>query len=100
MNDQFGSVVPDDLVVLDLDPQEMSNEELLKIDRIDWYRPDLDAHPGFGNLVLVSYKALAKCINGLFDGTDPKDCGLKSISAVEYIAGILHRWEPDYFYHA
>ena len=100
MNDQYGNSVPDDLVVLDFAPKELSSEELVKIDAIDWYRPDLDAHPGFKNMILVSYCMLAKCIVGTFDGTDPQDCGLESISAVDYIESVLHRWGSDGFYHA
>lgn len=91
--------MPDDLVVLDQKPVELSAAELAKIDRIDWYQPDRDLHPRYGSLLLVSYKQLAKCIDGGFDGTDPVDCGL-DLKGVELIESVLHRWEDGGFYHA
>jgi hypothetical protein len=95
MRDQYGDRVPNDLVVLDLEVKNLSKSELDRIDRIAWYEP-VDNN----KVVLVSEVALEKCIDGLFDATEPKDIGLK-VGRVMGIAHILHRWnEHDGFYHA
>lgn len=98
--DQDGRVAPTDLVVLDFEPAELSAQELRAIDALDWYRPAIEEHPRFATVLLVSFEALARCVNGLFDGTTPDVIGLSELSGVERIMPVLHRWGARGFYHA
>ena len=100
MKDQYNKDVPDDLVVLDLKPSELAEAEIEKIDRINWYEPNRDVHPGFQNIILVSYAALSECLYGAIDGTEPSDVGIGILKAVDYIDRPLHRLEHNSFYHA
>ena len=97
MKDQYDQDIPGDLVVLDQKPAELSEAELCCIDRLEWYRP-----ANYPFLILVSYGALCQCIEGVFDETDPADCGVDgALGPIERIADCLHRWSAeDGFYHA
>lgn len=90
MRDQYGNEVPDDLVVLDLEPSELLSCELKKVGLADWYKVD--------GVILVSYRA----VDGLTE-TDPVDAGIELNQSTEilYINQVLHRWNgSDGFYHA
>lgn len=93
MLDQYANTVPDDLVVLDLDPKELSDKELRLVIKADWFEPR-DHHHRF--LILVSAKAIDYLTETLL-----VDVGLDEHAKLDRIASPLKRWsEEDGFYHA
>ena len=97
--DQYNNDVPDDRVVLDLTPGELTPEELDWIDQLNWYAPATEHH-GQTGLILVSLGRLQDCLHGTTDGTDPADCDVEELKGVVRIPHILHRWNEEHFYHA
>jgi hypothetical protein len=89
MTDQYGEQVPDDLVVLDIDPSDLIREEREKIVNARWYEAR--------NILLVSLSE----IGGLTE-TDPADAGIElDKDEIFYVDDILKRYNPiDGFYHA
>lgn len=100
MNDQYGNLAPDDLTSLDINPAELTSQELGIIDALDWYQPSREFHPGFQGMVLVSWSALEDKGLGYVAGSRPENIGLR-LRGVEKIEHCLHRWSvEDGFYHA
>jgi len=93
MLDQYDNKVPGDLVVLDLDIVELSEEELHLVTNADWY----EIRGNFGwSPILVS----AKAIDYLTE-TSLADVGLDANMKIDRIAELLKRWsKEDGFYHA
>jgi hypothetical protein len=100
MTDQFDQPVPNDLVVLAIEPARLTEDELRKIDALDWYVPDPEHHQHCSNTILVSRSKLNDCIYGFFDHYLLEDAGLKKLRGVNHIASVLHRWSDELFYHA
>jgi len=101
MNDQYGDEVPDDLVVLDVQPDRLTKKQIKAVDDLTWYVPSSVKHPGYEDLILVSCVVLGNSIgpSDLYY-TDPKDAGLPVIRAVNKIDRPLHRWSDKKFYNA
>lgn len=101
MKDQYGQVAPADLVVVDFEPADLTENELRAFDGLDWYQPDRWRHQGYQAMVLVSQAALAGCCNHGHTGIAPADTGLGTLRGVDKIDHCLHRWSvEDGFYHA
>jgi hypothetical protein len=91
MKDQHDNEVPDDLVVLDVLPQELHEHDLRRVIKARWYQPE-----GRSDVILVSFAESGENFE-----TDPLDCGVDLKGGVLYIADSLKRWsEDDGFYHA
>ena len=87
MIDQYGNLVPDDLVVLDADPSDLTARELCAINQIDWYEVGETVPEGdWNHLIVVSHEQLAQCIDGGFDACQLKDVGINDIISAFKIA--------------
>jgi len=95
--DQYNEPVPDDLVVLDLDPSELTSAECEAIDDLDWYEP---SDIKWTHLLLVSREALGKCFEGPIDFCFLEDIGFSEQPPVFKIANCFHRWDDIMFYSA
>lgn len=97
MKDQYGNDVPGDLVVLELDVNLLSEEELNLVGKVRWY--EVEGHEG---TVLISFAE----INGLTE-TDPIDVDINLLDII-FQGKTVHRIDDclkrmngtDGFYHA
>ena len=92
--DQYGDPIPDDLVVLDREPEEFSEGELAAIDGLQWYEPRKSGH-----CVLVSWRAFSAVVGGT-ELASPEDCDVDPEMGFDLINAPLHRYEEGRFYHA
>lgn len=98
--DQYGDKVPTDLVVIaDLNPADLTEKELRRVVKADWYIAGDRFPVGRGFFLLASFKA----IGGLTE-FDPEDAGVdlkdKNLEILR-VPEPLKRWSAeDGFYTA
>lgn len=103
MTDQYGSPVPDDLVLLDSDWLKwLTDEDIKAFEALRWYKYQPHAGPPASNLIWVSEKAVAGILkDGWQDFFKPEDFYFND-QGVDwlYIDAALHRWNAEGWYHA
>lgn len=103
MKDQFGSDVPDDLVVLEKDWLDVLPVSVVKaIDKLDWYQYRLES--GKTTPALASSAAIRQVSSDLIFDTytlDESGFNVPTSAEIEIIGSVLHRYnELDGWYHA
>ena len=85
MLDQNDNVVPNDLEVLVVPPEDLETAERDAIMDLDWYRPHPELHRDRKDLILVSTCELAACVDWSIPRYTLQDAGIRHLNGVEYI---------------
>ena len=100
MKDQYGEKVPNDLVVItDINPDDLTEKELKRVTKADWYIAGDGTRRFSGYILLASFKAIGDLteFDPLDAGIDLKDKGVEILR----VAAPLKRWSAeDGFYTA
>jgi len=96
--DQFDNPVPSDLVLLDVNPADLSAAEVRAIDQIAWYHAQENR-----GMVLVSLAAVRECLQDPdgheFATLQDVNIYLLDTNSVKYIHPNRHRWSDEAGFH-
>jgi len=96
--DQNNQLIPRDLVVLTVEPMDLTKDEFEAVNGLAWYEPVFSGPRT--TTILVSARDLDIALDGTSNPTQLIDIGIFKLDAVNKIDQCLHRWDAAYFYHA